>query len=179
MSSITNFGIFVELENTVEGLVHISNMTDDYYRFEDRHMMMIGERTGRQFRIGDEVKIRVANVVIEESSVDFEIVDMVSSPRPARRQTSKVIHAGRREGRKKMMSVQAKNVTANHVAEARNALRKQNVQARLTVIHAGAAKKESQAISRSFTKASQKAKKKKVKEIVRCEAMMHFRHHSS
>ncbi|MGN7477994.1 ribonuclease R [Solibacillus silvestris] len=101
VSSITNFGIFVELENTVEGLVHISNMTDDYYRFEDRHMMMIGERTGRQFRIGDEVKIRVANVVIEESSVDFEIVDMVSSPRPARRQTSKVIHAGRREGRRK------------------------------------------------------------------------------
>src|SRR5690606_6162927 len=39
VSSITNFGIFVELENTVEGLVHISNMTDDYYRFEDRHMM--------------------------------------------------------------------------------------------------------------------------------------------
>ena len=101
VSSITNFGIFVELENTVEGLVHISNMTDDYYRFEDRHMMMIGERTGRQFRIGDEVKIRVANVVIEESSVDFEIVDMVSSPRPSRRQTSKVIHAGRRDGRKK------------------------------------------------------------------------------
>ena len=95
VSSITNFGIFIELENTVEGLVHISNMTDDYYRFEDRHMVMIGERTGRQFRIGDEVKIRVANVVIEESSVDFEIVDMVSNARPSRRQTSKVIHAGR------------------------------------------------------------------------------------
>ena len=101
VSSITNFGIFVELENTVEGLVHISNMTDDYYRFEERHMMMIGERTGRQFRIGDEVKIRVANVVIEEYSVDFEIVDMVSNARPSRRQTSKVIHAGRSEGRKK------------------------------------------------------------------------------
>ena len=99
VSSITNFGIFVELENTVEGLVHISNMTDDYYRFEDRHMVMIGERTGRQFRIGDEVKIRVANVVIEESSVDFEIVDMVSNARPSRRQTAKVIHAGRKEGR--------------------------------------------------------------------------------
>ena len=98
ISSITNFGMFIELENTVEGLVHISNMTDDYYRFEDRHLTMIGERTGRQFRIGDEVKIRVANVTIEESSVDFEIVDMVSTARPARRQVSKVIHAGRREG---------------------------------------------------------------------------------
>ncbi|MEK4701049.1 ribonuclease R [Solibacillus sp. FSL R7-0668] len=98
VSSITNFGMFIELENTVEGLVHISNMTDDYYRFEERHLMMIGERTGRQFRIGDEVKIRVSNVVIEESSVDFEIVGMVGNARPTRRQTSKVIHAGRREG---------------------------------------------------------------------------------
>lgn len=96
VSSITNFGIFVELPNTVEGLVHISNMTDDYYRFEDRTMVMIGERTGRQFRIGDEVKVRVANVVIEESSVDFEIVDMVQSAnsRP-RRVAPKVISAGR------------------------------------------------------------------------------------
>lgn len=96
VSSITNFGIFVELPNTVEGLVHISNMTDDYYRFEDRMMVMIGERTGRQFRIGDEVKVRVANVVIEESSVDFEIVDMVQSAgsRP-RRVAPKVITAGR------------------------------------------------------------------------------------
>ena len=101
VSSITNFGIFVELENTVEGLVHISNMTDDYYRFEERSMMMIGERTGRQFRIGDEVRIRVANVVIEEYSVDFEIVGMVANARPSRRQTSKVIHAGRSEGRRK------------------------------------------------------------------------------
>lgn len=98
VSSITNFGIFVELPNTVEGLVHISNMTDDYYRFEDRMMVMIGERTGRQFRIGDEVKVRVANVVIEESSVDFEIVDMVqsASTRP-RRVAPKVITAGRPE----------------------------------------------------------------------------------
>lgn len=96
VSSITNFGIFVELPNTVEGLVHISNMTDDYYRFEDRTMVMIGERTGRQFRIGDEVKVRVANVVIEESSVDFEIVDMVQSASGrSRRVAPKVISAGR------------------------------------------------------------------------------------
>ncbi|MGE7021341.1 ribonuclease R [Solibacillus cecembensis] len=100
ISSVTNFGIFVELENTVEGLVHISNMADDYYRFDDRSLMMIGERTGRQFRIGDEVKIRVANVVIEESSVDFEIVDMISNARPFRKPTARVIHAGRQEKRR-------------------------------------------------------------------------------
>ena len=102
VSSITNFGIFVELPNTVEGLVHISNMTDDYYRFEDRMMTMIGERTGRQFRIGDEVKIRVSNVNIEESAIDFEIVDMIASAgnRP-RKVTPKVITAGRRESPKR------------------------------------------------------------------------------
>lgn len=102
VSSITNFGIFVELPNTVEGLVHISNMTDDYYRFEDRMMTMIGERTGRQFRIGDEVKIRVSNVNIEESAIDFEIVDMIesASSRP-RKVAPKVITAGRRESSKR------------------------------------------------------------------------------
>lgn len=101
VSSITNFGIFVELPNTVEGLVHISNMTDDYYRFEERMMVMVGERTGRQFRIGDEVKVRVANVIIEESSIDFEIVGMIESygSRP-RKVAPKVIVAGRSEKRR-------------------------------------------------------------------------------
>lgn len=97
ISSITNFGMFVELPNTVEGLVHISNMTDDYYNFDDRTMTMRGERGGRIFRIGDEVKVRVANVVLEESSVDFEIVGMVESyGGRTRRVTPKVITAGRR-----------------------------------------------------------------------------------
>ncbi|RKJ66490.1 RNB domain-containing ribonuclease, partial [Butyricicoccus sp. 1XD8-22] len=97
VSSITNFGIFVELPNTVEGLVHISNMTDDYYHFDDRQMIMIGEHTNRQFRIGDEVKIRVANVIIEESSVDFEIVGMVKSfAGRTRKAAPKVIHADKR-----------------------------------------------------------------------------------
>lgn len=100
VSSITNFGMFIELPNTVEGLVHISNMTDDYYRFDERTMIMIGERTGRQFRIGDEVRVRVTNVILEESSIDFEIVDMVRSfgrDRSVKRTAPRVIHAGRRE----------------------------------------------------------------------------------
>ncbi|MGE7665828.1 ribonuclease R [Ureibacillus composti] len=97
VSSITNFGIFVELPNTIEGLVHISNMTDDYYHFDDRQMIMIGEHTKRQFRIGDEVTVRVANVSIEESSVDFEIVGMVHTQHGrSRKAAPKVIHAGRR-----------------------------------------------------------------------------------
>ncbi|MGE6488942.1 ribonuclease R [Paenisporosarcina sp. NPDC076898] len=99
VSSVTNFGMFIELQNTIEGLVHVSNMTDDYYRFDDRQMMMIGERAGKQFRIGDEVTVRVTSVKPEESAIDFEIVGMVKTfNRPPRKETPKVIHAKRKEG---------------------------------------------------------------------------------
>lgn len=76
ISSVTNFGLFVELPNTVKGLVHVSYMVDDYYHFDERQYAMIGERTGKVFRIGDEIRVRVVNVNIEERSVDFEIVGM-------------------------------------------------------------------------------------------------------
>ncbi|WP_018660891.1 ribonuclease R [Heyndrickxia acidiproducens] len=76
ISSVTNFGMFVELPNTIEGLVHVSYMTDDYYHYNDRQFAMIGERTGNVFRIGDEIRIRVLNVNKEERNIDFEIVGM-------------------------------------------------------------------------------------------------------
>ncbi|MBO8156836.1 MAG: ribonuclease R [Bacillaceae bacterium] len=73
ISSVTNFGMFVELPNTVEGLVHVSYLTDDYYHFDERHYAMIGERTGNVYRIGDEVRVRVINVNIDERAIDFEL----------------------------------------------------------------------------------------------------------
>src|SRR5690625_4426314 len=74
IGSVTSFGLFVELENTVEGLVHVSYMTDDYYHFSDRHHALIGERTGKVYRIGEEVEVRVINVNMEEHAIDFELV---------------------------------------------------------------------------------------------------------
>lgn len=76
ISSVTNFGMFVELPNTIEGLVHVSYMTDDYYHYDERHFAMIGERTGNIFRIGDEITVRVINVNLDEYAIDFEIVGM-------------------------------------------------------------------------------------------------------
>ncbi|QTN01544.1 ribonuclease R [Sediminibacillus dalangtanensis] len=76
ISSVTGFGLFVELPNTIEGLVHVSYLTDDYYHFDEKHYAMIGERTGNIFRIGDEITIRVVNVNLDERVVDFEIVGM-------------------------------------------------------------------------------------------------------
>ncbi|WP_181349624.1 ribonuclease R [Thalassobacillus sp. CUG 92003] len=87
ISSVTSFGLFVELPNTVEGLVHVSYLTDDYYHFDEKQFAMIGERTGNMFRIGDEITIRVMNVNLDERVVDFEIVGM--KPRKERKAPSK------------------------------------------------------------------------------------------
>ncbi|MDC3416191.1 ribonuclease R [Aquibacillus salsiterrae] len=76
ISSVTNFGLFVELPNTIEGLVHVSYLTDDYYHFDERSHAMIGERTGNIFRVGDEITVKVANVNLEERVIDFEVVGM-------------------------------------------------------------------------------------------------------
>ncbi|MNJ50718.1 Ribonuclease R [compost metagenome] len=76
ISSVTSFGMFIELENTVEGLIRLSAMTDDYYHFHEQHMALIGERTSKIYRIGDEVEIRVARVNMDDHTIDFEMVDM-------------------------------------------------------------------------------------------------------
>ncbi|WP_110928523.1 ribonuclease R [Bacillus massiliglaciei] len=98
ISSVTNFGMFVELPNTIEGLVHVSYMTDDYYRYDERQLAMIGERTGKVFRIGDEISVRVSNVNKDERAVDFEIIGMkVSRPRPTgEKRVIKAAQGGRR-----------------------------------------------------------------------------------
>jgi len=73
VSSVTSFGLFVELENTVEGLVHVSSMADDYYEFDDRSFSLTGRHTGKRFRIGDRVRVQLVNVNIDEAKIDFEL----------------------------------------------------------------------------------------------------------
>ncbi|CRK81486.1 exoribonuclease II [Neobacillus massiliamazoniensis] len=90
ISSVTNFGMFVELPNTIEGLVHVSYMTDDYYRYDERHYAMIGEKTGNVYRIGDEITVRVVKVNKDERSIDFEIVGMKGTRRRERTEAPKV-----------------------------------------------------------------------------------------
>lgn len=103
ISSVTNFGLFVELPNTIEGLVHVSFLTDDYYRYDESQYAMIGERTANIFRIGDEIKVRVSNVNLDERSIDFEIVGMQGKRRERGKDRPVVIESGRggRNGRNK------------------------------------------------------------------------------
>ena len=74
VSSVTQFGIFVELENTVEGLVRFENLGNEYFIYDEDRKRLIGERTNITYKIGDKVKIRVisANKLLRQ--IDFEIV---------------------------------------------------------------------------------------------------------
>lgn len=100
ISGVTNFGIFVELENTIEGLVHVSYLTDDYYHYDERQYAMIGERTGNVFRIGDYIRVRVIDVNIDERSIYFEVVGM-KKKRHKGKDRPKVIQVSRVEKKKK------------------------------------------------------------------------------
>lgn len=59
VSGVTNFGLFVELENTVEGLIRFENLGNEYFNYDDMHKQLIGENTGIVYKIGDKVKIQV------------------------------------------------------------------------------------------------------------------------
>jgi ribonuclease R len=98
ISSVTNFGMFVELPNTIEGLVHVSYMTDDYYRYDERQFAMIGERTGNVFRIGDEITVRVVKVNKEERAIDFEVVGMKGTRRRERSEAPKIFKTKTKQG---------------------------------------------------------------------------------
>lgn len=74
ISSITGFGLFVSLDNLVEGLVHISEMRDDHYLFVEQLHILSGQRTGKKFRIGQQVEIIVARASKERSEIDFLLI---------------------------------------------------------------------------------------------------------
>lgn len=80
VSSVLKFGMFISLENTVEGLIHISNMTDDFYQYIDTHMALVGRRSHRIFQIGQNVKVRLVRVDKAQSALDFVLVDPKSAP---------------------------------------------------------------------------------------------------
>lgn len=72
--SVTGFGLFVELDDLyVTGLVHVSNLPGDYYDFDASRHALVGQRSGRQFRLSDRVPVRVSRVDLEERKVDFEL----------------------------------------------------------------------------------------------------------
>ncbi len=75
ITAVTGFGLFVELTDIyVEGLVHVTAMPGDYYHFDPLHHRLSGERSGRSFRLGDSVEVRVMRVDLDERKIDFELI---------------------------------------------------------------------------------------------------------
>ncbi len=75
ISGVTAFGIFVELENGVEGLVHVSTMVNDYYSYIEEQYAMVGERTGARYRLGDAVTIIITRADVQARTLDFVLKD--------------------------------------------------------------------------------------------------------
>lgn len=78
VSSVTSFGFFVELDNTVEGLVHVDNLLDDYYVYDAKKHCLIGEKSNKVFKIGQKVKVRLIKADKEARRLDFILEELVN-----------------------------------------------------------------------------------------------------
>ena len=98
ISSVVKFGLFIELPNTVEGLIHINELKQDYFHFIENHLALVGERTGLTFKIGQKVRVKVVKADPDERAVDFELVsaeEVTALERPKARNGK----SGKREGK--------------------------------------------------------------------------------
>ena len=75
ISGVTSNVLFVELKNTVEGVIPLSTITDDYYVYMEKQYCVIGEHTKRKFSLGDQMRIRVKDVDVHARRVEFELVE--------------------------------------------------------------------------------------------------------
>jgi len=75
ISSVTGFGMFVELPNTIEGLVRIADLGDDYYTYDEANFMLVGEATKKKYKIGDKVRVIVDKVDVAYHEIDFLVVE--------------------------------------------------------------------------------------------------------
>jgi ribonuclease R len=82
ITGVASFGLFVELkEHYVEGLVHVSTMADDYYRYSEQSHTLFGENTRKTYRLGDKVHVQVVRVDLERRQIDLGIEDILNAVR--------------------------------------------------------------------------------------------------
>jgi len=86
ITGVTNFGAFVQIpELQIDGLVHVTSLANDYYKFDPGSQSLIGERTGNRYRLGDSLDIVVANVDLETKRIDFHLAGDIPGQRPSKR----------------------------------------------------------------------------------------------
>jgi ribonuclease R len=101
VTGVAAFGLFIELiEHYVEGLVHVSTMADDYYRFIDTAHMLRGENTQKTYRLGDKVKVQVVRVNMDLRQIELGLVDILERVRDGERGTRRSKARPKHEGRR-------------------------------------------------------------------------------
>jgi ribonuclease R len=119
VAGVTSFGVFVALDGVyVEGLLHVTELGNDYFNYDKARHEMVGERTGVRFRLGDRLTIKVARVDLETSKIDFTLVSHASHlpvHKTAALQAS--IHEPSGDAQKKTLNVSRKNTNNNANAE--------------------------------------------------------------
>jgi ribonuclease R len=113
ITSVTSFGLFIELQDIyVEGLVHVTSLKRDYYHFDPVKHCLIGERTNKQFRLTDKVRVQVVRVDLDEKKIDFELIkDYGSSTVSWEGEESEQSKSQKRSSRKAKTTRQAKKKT--------------------------------------------------------------------
>ncbi|MCC5880847.1 MAG: ribonuclease R [Idiomarina sp.] len=90
ISTVTNFGFFVRLSDLmIDGLVHISSLSSEYYHFDSQRQFLIGEHSRRVFRVGDGLRVKVKGVNLDERKIDFDLVDIENAGRVEDRREAK------------------------------------------------------------------------------------------
>ena len=92
ISSVTAFGLFVALDKVyIEGLVHISELPSDYFHFDAVKHLLRGERSGKQYRLGDRLRVKLVRVDLETSKIDFILVEAdKKSAKPKEKTSAKI-----------------------------------------------------------------------------------------
>ncbi len=102
VTGVQTFGLFVELEEIyVQGLVHVSSMADDYYRFDEKAHLLKGENTKKVYRLGDKVEVQVARVDLERRQIELALVDVLKRAKGAKRERA---HSPRPVARRRIRS---------------------------------------------------------------------------
>ncbi|WP_417661732.1 ribonuclease R [Pseudomonas sp.] len=139
ITAVTGFGLFVELSDIyVEGLVHVTALPADYYHFDPVHHRLAGERSGRNFRLGDSVEVKVMRVDLDERKIDFEMAQSVTDAPVGRKRgdsargrndrsakgerSSKTERAGKGERESKSSSKPAPNADVQKSRDVKRAL---------------------------------------------------------
>jgi len=112
VSGVTSFGMFAALDNTIEGLIRLADMTDDYYIYDDIERTIIGERNGMVYRVGDTVTVQVAKVDVPAGKIDFVLYDENCSGRAFERKKKTLLS---KQNDRKKQKQRAKIKTARYL----------------------------------------------------------------